>query len=141
MDQFMDPQVVPVTLFGFLAVGAIALFSFISVAHWISTRQQERETRERFALMKLLLEHPGDEGTRVLAAWREQEARADVRGRRERLIGGVVTLAVGVALGTMLRIMSPESGAWSVGLIPGLVGTVIAAVAYFERSAGVESRA
>ena len=71
-------------MFGFLAVAAIAVFSFISVAHWISTRQQERETKERFALMKLLLEHPGEEGIRVMNAWREQEAWRTSRSRRLR---------------------------------------------------------
>src|SRR5438552_3675933 len=62
MDGVNGPQLIAVASFGFLAIGAIALFSFISVAHWITTRAQERESRDRFALLKLLLEHPGDEG-------------------------------------------------------------------------------
>jgi hypothetical protein len=48
--------------------------------------------------------------------------------------------SVGVALATMLRVMSSDSGASAVGLIPGAVGCVITAFAYFDRSTGVESR-
>jgi len=56
-------------MFGFLAVGAVALFSFISVAHWLTLRAAERHSRDRFAMMKAILDHPGDHANRVLSAW------------------------------------------------------------------------
>ena len=127
--------------FGFLAVAAIALFSVSGLARRISARQQQRVTKERFAALTLLLEYPGKEGARVMAAWREQESLARVRGRRQRLRGGLVALSVGAALAALLRVLSPGSGAWAIGFIPGLAGCAIAVVAYFDRGAGVESRA
>jgi hypothetical protein len=127
--------------FGFLAVAAVALLGVIRVARWVSTRQQERDTRQRFAALKLLLEYPGEEGTRVMVAWREQEVLARARGRRQRLRGGLAALSVGVALAAVLRVLSPGSGAWAIGFIPGFVGCAIAAFAYFDRTARVESRA
>ena len=127
--------------FGFLALAAIALLSVDRVARWIGARQQERETKQRFAALTLMLEYPGKEGARVMAAWREQEALARVRGRRQRLRGGLVALSVGVALAALLRVLSPGSGAWAIGFIPGLVGCAITVVAYLDRGAGVESRA
>ena len=36
-------------MFGFLAVGAVAVFSFLSVAHWLGLRTAERQSRDRFA--------------------------------------------------------------------------------------------
>jgi hypothetical protein len=128
--------------FGFLALAGMALLSVDGVARWIGARQQERETKQRFAALTLMLEYPGkEEGARVMAAWREQEALARVRGRRQRLRGGLVALSVGVALAALLRLLSPGSGAWAIGFVPGLVGCAIAVVAYLDRGAGVESRA
>jgi hypothetical protein len=136
MDGLTNGQMMGVAMFGFLAVGAIALFSFISVAHWLSTRQNERETRERFALLKLLLEHPGEEGTRVMAAWREQEAMAELKDRRQRQMGGLVACATGVGLGVMMAVLAgPGTGVWSIGLIPFLVGLTIFMLARRERAA------
>ena len=125
--------------FGFLAVAAIALFS--GLARWISARKQERKTRQRFAALTLMLEYPGKEGARVMAAWHEQEALARVHGRRQRLRGGLVALSGGVVLAALLRVLSPGSGAWAIGFIPGIAGCAIALLAYLERGAGVESRA
>ena len=125
--------------FGFLAVAAIALFS--GLARWISARKQERKTRQRFAALTLMLEYPGKEGARVMAAWHEQEALARVRGRRQRLRGGLVALSGGVVLAVLLRVLSPGSGAWAIGFVPGIAGCAIAVLAYLERGAGVESRA
>jgi hypothetical protein len=134
MDGLTTGPAMGVAMFGFLAVGAIALFSFISVAHWLSTRAEERETKERFALLKLLLEHPGEEGARVLTAWREQEVLSERRSRRQRQVGGGVTFAVGVGLaGMMLALAGAETGVWAIGLIPMLVGITIAVFAYADR--------
>jgi len=126
---------------GFLALAAIALFSAGGLVRWNSARQRERETRKRFAALTLMLEYPGKEGARIMAAWREQEALARVRGRRQRLRGGIVALSVGVALAAVLRVLSPASGVWTIGFIPGLAGCAIAVVAYFDRGSEVESRA
>src|SRR6476646_5916447 len=115
---------------GFLALAAIALLSVSGVAHWIGARQQERETKQRFAALTLMLEYPGKEGARVMAAWREQEALARLRGRRLRLRGGLVAFSIGVALAALLRVLSPATGVWALGFIPGLAGCAIAVVAY-----------
>jgi hypothetical protein len=122
-------------MFGFLAVGAVALFSFISVAHWLSLRTEERYARDRFAMMKAILEHPGEQADRVLAVWHEQEVKKERQDRRGRIMGGAVTAAVGVALAVMLAALSTgESGIWTIGLIPLAVGVVIAAFGLFEKA-------
>jgi len=123
-------------MFGFLAVGAVALFSFISVAHWLTLRAAERQSRDRFALMKAILEHPGDQAERVLTAGREQERTRMEKDRHDRISGGVVCAAVGIGLALMLAILTKgESGAWSIGLIPLFVGVVLALFGVYERPA------
>jgi hypothetical protein len=135
MNGVNGTQLIAIASFGFLAVGAIALFSFISVAHWVTTRAQERESRDRFALLKLLLEHPGDEGQRVLVTWREQEAASAVKARRERMMGGLVAAATGVGLSLMLGMLSDwDNGSWAIGLIPLFIGLTIALFGYFQRA-------
>ncbi len=41
------------------------------------------------------------------------------------LIGGFVTLAVGISLGIFLYLVAGEPGVWAVGLIPGAVGLAL----------------
>jgi hypothetical protein len=121
-------------MFGFLAVGAVALFSFLSVLSWLGLRSAERQSRDRFSMMKAILEHPGDHADRVLAVWREQELHKEQQERRARLMGGAVTVAVGLALTLMMLFLgNSESQVWAVGLIPIFVGVVIALFALFER--------
>jgi hypothetical protein len=41
------------------------------------------------------------------------------------MVGGLVTLAVGVSIAIFLGLHEPEEGMWSVGLIPGAVGLAL----------------
>jgi hypothetical protein len=41
------------------------------------------------------------------------------------MIGGLVTLAVGLSLGVMLYFIADEANVWSVGLIPGAIGVAL----------------
>jgi hypothetical protein len=53
-------------------------------------------------------------------------ARDPQRRYQGLIIGGLVTLAVGVALAVMLRMFhTDDPNAWSVGLIPGFVGVAL----------------
>jgi peptidoglycan/LPS O-acetylase OafA/YrhL len=121
-------------MFGFLAVASVALFSFLSVMSWLGMRTAERQARDRFSMMKALLEHPGEQGERVLAAWREQELRKEEQDRRGRVVGGAVVVAVGASLSVMMAVLSDrDSGAWVVGLIPLSIGIVITLFAIVEK--------
>jgi hypothetical protein len=52
---------------------------------------------------------------------------ADAARRRSQglMIGGLVTLAVGMSLGVMLYYVAGEPGVWSVGLIPIAIGVAL----------------
>lgn len=115
-------------LFLFLAAASIGLFAFLSIAVWASAPAQERQKRDRMALLKTLAETPGENAVRVLDMLREEEQKKrDRKDRDERkgfILGGLITMAVGIGLGIMLLIMD-HHGAWSLGLIPLLIGAVL----------------
>ena len=119
-------------MFIFLAAGAVGLFAFLSVAAWAGTQAHERRTRDRFALLKSIAEQPGENAQRVLEALLADEERVRTEKARQEqwgyLVGGLVCMAVGVALGAMMLAMNAKSGAWSIGLIPFLLGAVLTVV-------------
>jgi hypothetical protein len=117
-----------VALFLFLAAAAISIFAFLSVAVWVSAPAQERQARDRLALLKSLAEHSGENAQQVLALLREEDERRRERKQREErrgfILGGLITMAVGAGLGLMLLVLGSH-GAWSIGLIPFLIGCVL----------------
>ena len=56
----------PPTMALFLSVGAIALFSFISVATWSDNRRREREAFYKSEALKKLAESPSGDALAVL---------------------------------------------------------------------------
>jgi hypothetical protein len=116
-------------LFLFLAAASIGLFAFLSVAVWSSAPAQERQARDRLALLKTLAEQPGENAARVLEMlMREEENKRLKKLREERrgyMLGGLITMVVGVALAVMFFVLPGKPGAWSVSLIPFLIGCVL----------------
>jgi hypothetical protein len=116
-------------LFLFLAAASIGLFAFLSVAVWSSAPAQERQARDRLALLKTLAEQPGENAARVLEMlMREEENKRLKKMREERrgyMLGGLITMVVGVALAVMFFVLPGKPGAWSVSLIPFLIGCVL----------------
>ena len=116
--------------FGFLALAAIALLSVDGVGaldrRAAAGAGDEAAVRGADAHARIPRQGRRSRHGRVA----RQEALARVRGRRQRLRGGLVALSVGVTLAALLRVLSPGSGAWAIGFIPGLVGCAIAVVAY-----------
>ena len=116
-------------LFLFLAAASIGLFAFLSVAVWASAPAQERQARDRLALLKTLAESPGENAARVLEMLLQEEENKRIRKLREErrgyMLGGLITMVVGVALAVMFVVLPSKPGAWSVSLIPFLIGCVL----------------
>jgi hypothetical protein len=116
-------------LFLFLAAAVVAVFAFCSIVVWVSTPARERQARDRLALLKTLAEQPGENARQILEWLRtEDEKRIERREREEKrgfIVGGLVVLAVGLGLGIMLAILDNRGGAWTVALIPLLIGCVL----------------
>jgi hypothetical protein len=70
-----------------------------------------------------------------LAAESPLMSETDYARRRSQglMIGGLVTLAVGISLGVLLYNVAGEEGVWTVGLIPVAVGIALLMSAFFVR--------
>lgn len=116
-------------LFGFLAISAVALFSFVSVAVWTDARRREREAFYKNETMKKLAESP--DGSTAAMTLLKEEARIDSRRKREgQRLGGLLTLAVGIGVWVFLLQLEPHKPLYMVGLIPMLVGSVLIVYGY-----------
>ncbi len=125
--------------FLFLAAGAVSLFAFLSVAHWVDASVAERQTRARMALLRKVAEQPAETARLVLELLREDEAKANQqvhqsysRTRRNGIQTGSVLIAFGLSLGMAFAVASRRY--WAIGLIPLFVGVVVLAFAWFDRS-------
>jgi hypothetical protein len=108
-------------------IAAIGLFAYLAVGSWSRARQREREALYRSELLRKLTEVPAEAAAPVLAALREEDAKA-LRRRREGLIlAGMIWLVVGVAFIGAGHLMGTihHDGSWALGLIPTFVGAAI----------------
>jgi Flp pilus assembly protein TadB len=123
-----------VALFYFVATATVAVFAFLSLAHWVSSRTKERIARERYALLRKVAEQPSETARLVLDKLREDDARQEERARkreaktrRDERLGGVMMLAIGVGLSIFLYAVAPEAGVWTIGIMIMLIGLVMLA--------------
>jgi hypothetical protein len=128
------------SLFMFLAVGAVALFTAATVGSWSEARLAERKARERLALLRKLSEQPAESARLVMDFLREEDQREEEAKRRRAQVGrkgalfaGSIVIAVGTGLAIMLMALVPDRPAWTIGLIPGLVGVVILLFGLFDK--------
>jgi hypothetical protein len=95
------------------------------------------------ALLKTLAESPSENARQVLEYLREEDrARTRKKEREERrgwIAGGLITLAVGVALAVMAVALGDPKAA-SAGIIPVAIGCVLLGIAAYMHRGGKESR-
>ena len=135
---------VSAAMFLFLAAAVVAVFAFCSIVVWVSTPAGERQARDRLALLKTLAEHPGENAAQILELLRTEDEKRTARREREEksgyIVGGLIVMAVGLGLGTMLAILDNRGGGWSVGLIPFLIGCVLLGAGLFKHRSACWSR-
>ena len=121
----------------------LLLFAWTSVTYWISARAAERRMRERYALLKHLSERPAESVQVVLEQLRQDDAREEERhrakaatARRGKLEGGFILIVLGAVLGVFLYYLAPGMALWMIGLMPALIGVVLAVSTWFELAKG-----
>ncbi|HVT96203.1 MAG TPA: hypothetical protein VHE33_01770 [Acidobacteriaceae bacterium] len=123
-------------VFVFLAVGAVALFSMISVATWSGARQKEREAYYKNDMLKKLADAQGPGANSALELMREEARLSTLRTRQGLQIGGLVTAAAGLGVLIFLRaLLGSEQGVWLCGMIPLLVGMALFGSSYLVKTA------
>lgn len=119
-----------VAVFLFLAIGALALFAFLSVATWTGTRAQEREAYYKAEMMKKIAEAGGDRNP-ALEYLREQERIAAAKRVTGFRLAGMINIAVGLSLMIFLRALVHFAGVYLSGLIPLFVGIALLVYGYW----------
>ena len=129
---------VPNGLFLFLSVVMVSVFSFVSIAVWTEARRKERESYYKTESTRRLAEMPAEAAQQVIEVLKEEERirQAELRTKEVKTIegmkiGGLVNIAIGVALMFLIRGTSQENSAYLVGLIPGLIGVALLVYALF----------
>ena len=123
-------------IFIFLSVGAASLFGFLAVAAWAGARQQERESYYKNDMLKKLAESDTASAAATLAYLQEKERTAEAnRAAKKRegyFVGGLVNIAIGIALIPFLSTLTHDRGVGMVGLIPASIGIALLISAYLS---------
>jgi len=134
----VEDYAMPNAGFLFLSVLMVSVFSFVSIAVWTDARRKERESYYKAESMRRLAEIPAEGAQQVIEVLKEAERirQAELRTKEVKMIegmkiGGLVNIAVGIALGFMIRGTSHENSTYLVGLIPGLIGVALLVYALF----------
>jgi hypothetical protein len=126
-----------VALFLFLAIGAIALFTFLSVATFTGTRQAEREAYYKAEMMKKIAE-TGGERNPALDYLREQERLKALKRLGGLKLGGLINTGIGLGLMIFLKALIPDTPVYLCGTIEVFIGLALLAYAFWlapERTA------
>jgi len=118
------------SIFPFLSVAAVALFSFVAVASWADARRREREAYYKSEITRKIIEMQGTGAGSALELLREQE-KLDARRRSEGIkLGGLVTTSAGIGVLIFLRVLVRDEPVYLSGLIPMLVGIALLVYVY-----------
>jgi hypothetical protein len=111
-------------------VGTIATFGFFAIASWVHARRREREAFYRSEVLKKLAESGQDGSAAALEMFREQQRDAARNRLETQRLSGLLSAAVGLGLMPLLKGLASHPAAWTVGLIPSLVGAVLLIYSY-----------
>lgn len=118
------------TVFLIPIVAIICVFTFVAVATWSENRRKEREEYHRNETYQKMLNGSAESAEAVRRLIEEQEGRRERRSLESRALGlklgGWILTVTGPALGVFLYFLIRDEPIWLVGLIPLLVGPVLA---------------
>jgi hypothetical protein len=121
-------------LWAFLSVGAVALFAvFIPLVTWMDTRRKEREAYYKAETFRRIAEASGDGAKAALELMREEARQKQIKTIEGLKIGGLINIAVGVALTIFLFFLlgGTSTSPWLCGLIPGMIGVAMLVYVFF----------
>ena len=86
------------SVFGFLAVGAIALFTMISITAWSDARRKEREAYYKNDMLKKVAESQGPGAASAIELLREEHRIMTTRRKQELKTSGLIVGAAGLGM-------------------------------------------
>jgi hypothetical protein len=127
--DFARPDVM---VFVFLAVGAIALYSYLSINSFVHGRRKEREAYYRNETVRRLTESQGAGADAAIALMREEDRLWTIRRLEGTKLGGLITTGVGIGLMIFLGIANHDNHliGVAIGIVPLMVGLALLLYAY-----------
>lgn len=108
------------------------LFSYLAVWVWMKHRRLEREAFYRSETLKKIAESQGGGGNSAIEFLRESEKNAVRRRREGQKLGGMISVALGIAI--FLFVLGNRSGGslniYTLGLIPLFIGLAVLGYVY-----------
>lgn len=111
-------------VFLFLAIGAIALFTFLSIATFSGIRQAEREAYYKAETLKKIAEIGGERNP-AIEYLREKERIAAARRLGGMKLGGLINIGIGIGLMLLLKGLVHAVPVYLVGTIPFFIGVAL----------------
>jgi hypothetical protein len=122
-------------LWMFLSIGAVSLFVvFIPLVSWIDSRRKEREAFYKADTFRRVVESTGESAKAALAMLQEEGRQQRIKTREGMKIGGVINLAVGIALVIFLHALIAGEQVYLCGLIPAFIGAAMLVYVFFLSS-------
>jgi hypothetical protein len=116
-------------------VGAVALFSMISIATWSEARRKERESYYKNDMLKKLADTPGPGATSALELMREEARLGALQKRQGLRIGGLVVAAIGIGVMILLKALVKDAPVYLSGLLVLLIGVALYGGSYLVTTA------
>lgn len=129
MMDFAKPDVM---VFVFLAVGAIALYSYLSINSFVQGRRKEREAYYLSETVRRLTESQGAGADAAIALIREEDRLWTIRRLEGTKLGRLITTGVGIGLMIFLGIANDDNHlvGVAIGIVPLMVGPTLLLYAY-----------
>jgi hypothetical protein len=108
------------------------VFTFLHpfAIRWTAQRK-EREAFYKAETLRRITESSGEGAKAAIELLKEEEHLRRIKAREGMKIGGVVNLAVGIALAIFLRALVHEEPVYLCGLIPGFIGAALLSYVFF----------
>lgn len=129
MMDFARPDVM---VFVFLAVAAVALYSYLSINSFVHGRRKEREAYYKNETVRRLTESQGAGADAAIALMREEDRLWTIRRLEGTKLGGLITTGVGIGLMIFLGIANDDNHliGVAIGIVPLMVGLALLLYAY-----------
>ena len=112
-------------VFGFLAIGAIALFTMISISVWTDARRKEREAYYKADMLKKVAEAQGPAAASALELLREENRLATIQRKQGLKTSGLIVGATGLGMMPFLFALIHGAPIYLCGFLVFMVGAAM----------------
>lgn len=122
----------PNTMYLIPIVGAVCVFTYSTIVHWVDGKRKEREAFYKSETLRRITEASGEGAKAAIELMREDSRLEQLKKREAMKIGGLICIGVGAAMVIFMRVMAASEPdiPYLVGLIPAFVGAAMLVYVY-----------